>query len=409
MTSRWISSRSCLDRATLGVLLGALTSCADEPTLPAPCPLEDGTPPHVVDLQGNQDVFMALHSDGRAFCWGEDYAGVCGYSGGLYYGPELVPSASCLVAIAPGEVGVSLGINAQGELLVWGNEINPWEAGDGEGRGPGPEQHLVLPVRDAVSASMESHGIAIDQHGSLYYWGGLEIDVPTLYPAPGRVVTGEANHNVVCYLLDSAEVYCFGGNKFGQLGQADLSLLSYDSFLIALPLPAQKVDPGDQRACALLVNGEVWCWGSNDGDILGVPWADLPYSPVPLHVPELPVAKDLFVEGGGACILDTSDLAHCWGTAYPIPDEGTWPPRPWRPELTFKKLAVGWESVCGITMEDRLFCQGWHNGQFYEAPNPILDPPTGPNDRSGYVDFDEARRRARQRFAEEAFPSAGAE
>ncbi|MBL9026855.1 MAG: hypothetical protein JNL21_31965 [Myxococcales bacterium] len=222
-----------------------------------------------------------------------------------------------MVAIAPGEVGVSLGINAQGELLVWGNEINPWEAGDGKGRGPGPEQHLVLPVRDAVSVSMESHGVAIDRHGSLFYWGGLEIDVPTLYPAPGRVVTGEANHNVVCYLLDSAEVYCFGGNKFGQLGQADLSLLSYDSFIIDLPLPAQKVDAGDQRACALLVNGEVWCWG-NGGDILGVSWEELPYSPVPLHVPELPVAKDLFVEGGGACILDTSDLAHCWGTAYPI-------------------------------------------------------------------------------------------
>jgi hypothetical protein len=374
----------------------ALFGC-DEEQIKERCPLEDSDP-HVVDLQGNQEIYMALLSDGTAYCWGEDVAGACGYGPGWAPFPFLVPSATCLVGIAPGEIGVSLGINAFGELLVWGNEINRAEAGDGPARGPGPEKHTVLAVPDPVAASIENHGLALTRGGDLYYWGAYSIDAPQVYPAPGRVVMAELNRGVGCLMIEGGDVYCFGSNDYGQLGLPDLDPMgSYEPVWIALPGPATKVETGNHSVCALL-SGEVWCWGSNGGQITGVPWEELPYTTTPAKVPGLPIAQDLFVEFGGACILDEANHAHCWGSATTIPPlepMARWPPVPWRHELQFKKLAVGDGDVCGLTLDDRIFCEGPHNGLGYPPPD-LYPEPDGSGDWAGFVDIDAAIFRAKK-------------
>jgi alpha-tubulin suppressor-like RCC1 family protein len=380
------------------LILASLGCEEDEEPPPERCRLEEDNP-RVVDLQGNESIYMALLSDGTAYCWGEDVGGACGYTAGWAPFPLRVPSATCLVGIAPGSIGVSLGIGASGELLVWGNELNLFEAGDGPARGPGPEKHTVLPVPDPIAASIENHGLAITEAGELYYWGGNSIEAPQLYPSPGRVVLGELNRGVACFLIENGEVYCFGPNSQGQLGQPNLDPAgSYEPVRVALPGPATKVEAGNDRACAL-VNGEVWCWGDNGGQITGVPWEDLPYTATPLKVPDLPPAKDLFLEWAGACVLDESDHAHCWGTAITIPkvvSMAFWPPVPWRHELQFKKLAVGDGDVCGLTLDDRVFCEGPHNGLGYPPPD-LYPEPDGSGDQAGFVDIAGAIEKAKQK------------
>jgi alpha-tubulin suppressor-like RCC1 family protein len=69
----------------------------------------------------------------------------------------------------------------------------------------------------------------------------------------------------LCALSMIGEVYCWGPNDYGQVG--DPSLPVGTSALIphkvALPGPAVQVAAGWSLNCALLANNNVYCWGRN--------------------------------------------------------------------------------------------------------------------------------------------------
>jgi len=83
-----------------------------------------------------------------------------------------------------------------------------------------------------------------------------------------------------CALLDSGFVKCWGRNASGQLGQGDLEDRGDDSNELGDQLPAVQLGSvnlsvtqlaaGDAHTCALLENGGVKCWGSNNFGQLGL-------------------------------------------------------------------------------------------------------------------------------------------
>lgn len=81
------------------------------------------------------------------------------------------------------------------------------------------------------------------------------------------VVQLSAAGTTTCAVVTGGDVFCWGGNDKGQLGLAqeppnDTSAHPTPSRVL-LPHAAERVDVGPVSACAVLTNGEAWCWGDN--------------------------------------------------------------------------------------------------------------------------------------------------
>ena len=67
----------------------------------------------------------------------------------------------------------------------------------------------------------------------------------------------------------NSNVYCYGNNQNGALGQSNAVNSSVPLMVPGLPAVA-KVVRGNDHVCVLTVGGKVYCWGNNDYNQLGV-------------------------------------------------------------------------------------------------------------------------------------------
>ncbi|XP_034779596.2 E3 ubiquitin-protein ligase MYCBP2 isoform X9 [Acipenser ruthenus] len=123
--------------------------------------------------------------------------------------------------------------------------------------------------------------------------GDKDASKITTYP-PGAVrfdcalravqVSCGFHHSVV--LMENGDVYTFGYGQHGQLGQGDVNSRSSPSLVQALPGPSIHVTAGSNHTAVLLMDGQVFTFGSFSKGQLGRPIIDMPYwnakpSPMP--------------------------------------------------------------------------------------------------------------------------------
>ncbi len=124
------------------------------------------------------------------------------------------------------------------------------------------------------------------------------------------------------------------------------------------------VDVGYSYACAIGINGEVWCWelrepvDTGDGD-----------SDVGRWIPDQIVGPHgvVSVRAGGsgtACAIDSKGAVWCWGTFGSVfcPDEPSW--ELLQPEVVVlpeaaRDLALGHASACAVTFSGEVWCWGF--------------------------------------------------
>jgi len=114
-------------------------------------------------------------------------------------------------------------------------------------------------------------------------------------PVHANPVAVGANH--ACALTPSSGVRCMGDNYFGQLGDGTYINRLVPVDVVGLTSGVQAVAAGYSHTCALLQNGEVWCWG----------FVSL--------VPKLVgggVAK-IAANGYHTCAVLTTGNVECWG------------------------------------------------------------------------------------------------
>ena len=79
--------------------------------------------------------------------------------------------------------------------------------------------------------------------------------------AETQTVSTSGGH--ACAVLADGTVWCWGSNEYGMLGQ------DYDGDISHVPMRVPGIDAvtgaarGNDYTCALLADGTVWCWGSN--------------------------------------------------------------------------------------------------------------------------------------------------
>ncbi len=156
---------------------------------------------------------------------------------------------------------------------------------------------------------------------------GLSVDLPE----PIRQISAGLEHT--CGLSVDGAVYCWGRNKFGQLGYGhdedwgdEVGETPASAGAVALGGPAVAVVAGRAHTCASLSDGSVRCWGGGELGQLGLgggfdgtvgAGAD-PYPDV-IDAPALDLGLGGSIRsissGGGdhTCAVDLSGRARCWG------------------------------------------------------------------------------------------------
>lgn len=152
--------------------------------------------------------------------------------------------------------------------------------------------------------------------------GQLGLRHRVAQPVPAQVV-GElrfteiaAGDRSTCALDREGRAYCWGAHAQGQIGHgADTQ---NGTLQVTVPTPVQQaevrftqLDLSSGHACAVTQSGEVWCWGANWKGQLGDGTTVDRTAPVKVNTDVELVA----VTAGGfhTCGLDRGGRAWCWG------------------------------------------------------------------------------------------------
>lgn len=170
---------------------------------------------------------------------------------------------------------------------------------------------------------------AIDVAGALWCWGsnalgqlgqgyvgGTTCNGDGCAMSPVRVdglgqdvvdVAIGADH--VCAIKADQSVWCWGHNKWGQLG--DGTNADESSPVQVGTFHATTIGAGSAHTCAIAPDGSVWCWGFNLDGQLGD--GTTTNQPSPVQVASMTTATEVRAGDLFTCARATNGAAWCWG------------------------------------------------------------------------------------------------
>jgi len=137
-------------------------------------------------------------------------------------------------------------------------------------------------------------------------------------------VRGGAYHTCVI-LEETGQVLCWGYNGAGQLGIGSVSNVYNPSTSRTVNLSpdlsaAVQISLGLYYTCALIEDGRIKCWGYNDHGQLGIPGVGFILDPetAPYVQVDASGSKAIDVQVGSAhtCALLMNGQVRCWGWGY---------------------------------------------------------------------------------------------
>lgn len=286
-----------------------------------------GGPNQAVSVAAGYEHSCSLASTGGVYCWGDGSAGQLGDGSFTDSAlPVAVASGLSFSAITAGAYH-NCALAPGGAAYCWG---------------------------------FGGHG----QLGNGAYW---PINETTPVPVAGghafHTIAAGVNHT--CGVSDAGEVLCWGGNGFGQLGNGSLDNSPQPTSVDVPPgLSFASVGGGYFHACGLSAAGEVWCWGANESGQLGDGTFQSRLSPV--KVTGLPPGIVWLAVGGQhSCAIGPGGAALCWGKGPYLGvgsavDQPT--PQPVLGGHLFRSLYGNMEWTCGITLEGDGYCWGSDHG-----------------------------------------------
>ena len=327
---------------------------------------DDWWSPTLVLGEGVQDVSVrttacALGMSGEVFCWGDNSTGSASGIGRVDEDPanpwivsrpwriEGIPHARAVAT----DGDWSCMIADDRVVWCWGGYFLPTI----------PHPQPFADLRNAVKLSMSGGGnCALLSDGRVRCWGAS-----SLLPCGSRSAHGcsfslnyvddisdavdvTTGYQMGCVIRRDRSVWCWGMNGKRQLGAPSSDIcecrgLSETAMIpcawspqrVPLPGPVRQVDLADDydRACALLMDGTVWCWGQDMSQPEGtavdiacgaacIHGSGLPCRAGPTQVYGVTDAVEIAV-GSFACIRRASGDVRCWrGGAAPSTSPTRW-------------------------------------------------------------------------------------
>jgi alpha-tubulin suppressor-like RCC1 family protein len=269
----------------------------------------------------------ARKNDGTVWCWGNNNAAQLAVAG-IPSRPTPAPIAiSGALAIAAGD---SHGCAVLGDRTVvcWGYN-NAGQLGGGSTSNPATTPVAVSGLTDVLEiAAGDDHSCARRGDETVWCWGdnakgqlgdGGQMQRPSPVQvgslAGAKAIAIGWTHS--CALVAGGRVTCWGENTHGELGDGTKADRASAGVFVDLPAAAATIAAGFHHSCAALSNGEVWCWGQNaHGELGDATTAD---RAVPVRAGTIADARELSTNGYATIgpishtCARTANGASCWG------------------------------------------------------------------------------------------------
>ena len=142
---------------------------------------------------------------------------------------------------------------------------------------------------------------ALDENGEISCWGsGLYgklgtgsttgSDHPVAVSGVGGYSQVTSGDDHTCAIKNNVDIYCWGGNFEGQFGSGNTSGSSTPILTTSFNSSIISIDAGSKHTCALLANGDAYCWGRGVDGQIGYNNATTTYSPQLVLLPRPAVA-----------------------------------------------------------------------------------------------------------------------
>ena len=276
-------------------------------------PIDVGTQDAVTAVATGSAHTCAILDVGAVKCWGDNASGKLGLGDTIDRGDMAGQMGAVLPAVNLGAGRTATAIAAGGNhtcaildtgaVKCWG-ENGTGQLGQGDtadrGDGPGEMGDDLAPIdlgagRTATAiAAGAGHTCAVLDDGEIKCWGqngsgqlaqgdtatrgdgpgemGDNLDPADLFPDAVAIAAGQLH---TCALFASGEVFCWGQNVLGQLGQestnnwGDGGLEALNPIDLGTGRTAVAVAAGGYHSCAVLDDGTAKCWGANGSGDLG--------------------------------------------------------------------------------------------------------------------------------------------
>lgn len=165
----------------------------------------------------------------------------------------------------------------------------------------------------ALTAAGDARCWGTNQYGELGDGTTTSSNTPVAVhglPSPPAAITAGYHHT--CALTSAGGVWCWGYNLYGQLGDGTTTSSTTPVAVQGLPSQPIAISAGGFHTCALTSAGEVWCWGRNDYGELGD--GTTTQRETPVQVAGLASAATTIAAGGlHTCALTATKTLQCWG------------------------------------------------------------------------------------------------
>jgi alpha-tubulin suppressor-like RCC1 family protein len=197
-----------------------------------------------------------------------------------------------------------------------------------------------------------------------------------------------AANDHACALLSNGQIYCWGRNDYGQLGDGSYLTRPTARAVIGIPDSVQlaQVSTNGLTSCARTTLGAVYCWGDNRDSQVGASSSITSFNTARLQSSLTVAAKDLSVGDRHACVVTTSGAVYCWGSndagQFGSPVFGASTPVPLQSDTlsrnrnSARRVAAGTNVTCVSQETGDVLCAGTNytfelgNGTVTD-PNPI--------------------------------------
>lgn len=238
--------------------------------------------------------FCGIDSNDDSYCTGRGYEGNVGNgsSGGSthYSHPTLVVGGHKWLQLSNGNrTEAACGVTTSNDGYCWGDNYYG-QIGSGDTVANFDSPNLVIGGHSWTKINIgEDHTCGIRTDGSAYCWGvnrygqfgnGVATGDQTPIPTPTAVSGGltfsdiGVGKNFSCGLTTAGEIYCWGEDLNGRLGD-DISITDKTvPTKVAGGGTWASINIGRSHGCALRANGDAYCWGQGINGATGLGSSD---------------------------------------------------------------------------------------------------------------------------------------
>lgn len=242
-----------------------------------------GIPSGMKQVCANETASYALDASGKVWSWGSNFQGQLGRQSNVVLNqlPAKIETLPRITHLATGK-NHTLALSDKGEVWAWGANT-AGQLGQGSLNSLSKPTRVVMNTAIRAIAAGDTHSLAIDTNGRLYAWGSnnlgqlgpvMSSKLMGFSARPIRVQLGfmlkqvDAGMHYTIALSDQGELYAWGWNGMGQLGESMAHATNQATKISGLKR-VREISAGAFHALALNEKG-LYAWGDNRNSACGI-------------------------------------------------------------------------------------------------------------------------------------------